>query len=125
MSIGLRGPHRNFAGPGKIGVGQVGMRWTRAVQLVLAIAHGAQIAEATLQRPVGRLVSWLVEEAGLPGLPNEYAQVVQRLHQLLVPSEPWSRPAVGSQHDVGEVSIAGIFTKVPPHLRLVAEELTS
>ena len=84
--------------------------------LLLAAAAGGT------DRPTGHLIQWLVDAAGLPEVPAEYLHAVAALRELRVVKAAWVRPGAGSLSEVSSMTKAGLFYKVPPHLRLVPEE---
>jgi hypothetical protein len=73
--------------------------------------------------PTGHLIQWLVDAAGLPEVPPAYINAVATLRALRVVRCAWKRPEAGSLSEVSSMTKAGLFYKVPPHLRLVPEEL--
>ena len=78
---------------------------------------------ATATRPIGYMVQWIVDDLSLPSIPAEYIRVVKALNNMRAINAPWERPGTEGQHDASYASAAGLFHKVPPEQRLVAEEL--
>ena len=71
----------------------------------------------------GWAIAFALVALGIPSVPVEYAEAVQRLSHLCKVAAPYERPASGRSTEHADATSLGLFSKVPPAMRLVREEL--